>query len=145
MKIVKETLDAKTYDDETSGERRLNQYVLGKVLGKGSFGTVYRAMDKDSGREVAIKEFSKNKLRKQKAQKSGLLLFGRGRGRGRGGLSRPPPQEEPKTPDNPIELVRSEIAILKKLDHINVVKLFEVLDDPNQVLIYCKYCIPGIF
>jgi hypothetical protein len=34
---------------------------------------------------------------------------------------------------SPIDLVRGEIAILKKLNHRNVVKLFEVLDDPSQV------------
>jgi [calcium/calmodulin-dependent protein kinase] kinase len=134
-------LDAKSYDD-VSGERRLNQYVLGELLGKGSFGTVYKAYDKDANRFVALKEFSKSKLRKQKAQKTGgPVLFGRGRGRGRGGLSRPMPQEieSAKTPENPMELVRGEIAILKKLNHINVVKLFEVLDDPNQVSSYLYF------
>jgi hypothetical protein len=35
--------------------------------------------------------------------------------------------------ENPIELVRGEIAILKKLQHQNVVKLYEVLDDPDNV------------
>ncbi|KAH6578779.1 hypothetical protein BASA61_000008 [Batrachochytrium salamandrivorans] len=37
-----------------------------------------------------------------------------------------------KAVQNPIDLVRGEIAILKKLCHRNIVKLFEVLDDPNQ-------------
>lgn len=31
-----------------------------------------------------------------------------------------------------LERVYKEIAILKKLDHQNVVKLIEVLDDPNE-------------
>ena len=34
--------------------------------------------------------------------------------------------------DHPLELVYKEIAILKKLDHPNVVKLIEVLDDPHD-------------
>jgi serine/threonine protein kinase len=34
--------------------------------------------------------------------------------------------------NHPLERVYREIAILKKLDHPNVVKLVEVLDDPNE-------------
>lgn len=38
--------------------------------------------------------------------------------------------------DNPLELVRGEIAILKKLDHPHVVRLYEVLDDPSGDSLY---------
>lgn len=38
--------------------------------------------------------------------------------------------------ENPLEKVYREIAILKKLDHPNVVKLVEVLDDPAEDNIY---------
>ena len=37
---------------------------------------------------------------------------------------------------HPLERVYREIAILKKLDHPNVVKLIEVLDDPEQDNLY---------
>ncbi|ORZ09168.1 kinase-like domain-containing protein [Absidia repens] len=40
---------------------------------------------------------------------------------------------------NPLDHVRGEMAILKKLDHTNVVKLFEVLDDPNGDSIYMVF------
>ena len=33
---------------------------------------------------------------------------------------------------DPLADIRKEIAILKKLDHPNVVKLVEVLDDPSE-------------
>jgi hypothetical protein len=34
--------------------------------------------------------------------------------------------------NNPLQKVYKEIAILKKLNHKNIVKLIEVLDDPNE-------------
>ena len=36
----------------------------------------------------------------------------------------------------PLEKVYREIAILKKLDHPNVVRLVEVLDDPDEDNLY---------
>lgn len=57
--------------------------------------------------------------------------------------------------NNPLDKVYREIAVLKKLDHSNVVKLIEVLDDPEEDHLYlgkqrvydnifspfCTYCI----
>lgn len=37
-------------------------------------------------------------------------------------------------------LVRGEIAIMKKLNHENVVKLIEVLDDPRDDSLYMGFC-----
>ncbi|KAJ3275473.1 hypothetical protein HDV01_000300 [Terramyces sp. JEL0728] len=131
MQKIKETLDATV--SEANGLRVLNQYTITKQLGSGSFGTVHLAYDAENDRKVAIKECSKSKLRKQKNQALGVFP-GRGRGRG-GGVGRRvtvsrPAQVAPA--QNPIDLVRSEIAILKKLNHPNIVKLYEVLDDPKQ-------------
>lgn len=62
----------------------------------------------------------------------------RGRGRGRFGLgvssARVAPEAEEK--QNPLDLVRTEVVVLKKLNHENVVKLHEVLDDPNDDSLY---------
>uniref|UniRef100_A0A8C3AHW0 Si:ch73-62l21.1 n=1 Tax=Cyclopterus lumpus TaxID=8103 RepID=A0A8C3AHW0_CYCLU len=44
--------------------------------------------------------------------------------------------EGPPQPKGPLERVYQEIAILKKLDHSNVVKLVEVLDDPSEDHLY---------
>lgn len=44
----------------------------------------------------------------------------------------PTRQNSSPYPDNSLSRVYREIAILKKLDHPNVVKLIEVLDDPTQ-------------
>lgn len=37
---------------------------------------------------------------------------------------------------NPLDRVYREIALLKKLDHPNVVKLVEVLEDPDEDHLY---------
>lgn len=42
---------------------------------------------------------------------------------------------------DPIQCVYREIAILKKLDHPNIVKLVEVLDDPDQDSLYLGECL----
>uniref|UniRef100_A0A3Q3EIH9 non-specific serine/threonine protein kinase n=1 Tax=Labrus bergylta TaxID=56723 RepID=A0A3Q3EIH9_9LABR len=54
-------------------------------------------------------------------------------------VSRRPPPRGPKAAQGeqpkilgPLERVYQEIAILKKLDHVNIVKLVEVLDDPAE-------------
>lgn len=51
------------------------------------------------------------------------------------------PTAEPNTED-PLSLIRHEIAILKKLDHPHVVELYEVLDDPSKDGLYMvfEYC-----
>jgi len=41
--------------------------------------------------------------------------------------------------EDPLQKVYREIAIMKKLDHPNVVKLVEVLDDPEQDNLYMVF------
>ncbi|XP_062844684.1 calcium/calmodulin-dependent protein kinase kinase 1 [Trichomycterus rosablanca] len=100
---------------------QLNQYKLKCEIGKGSYGVVKLAYNEDDDKYYAMKVVSKKKLMKQ-------CGFPR----------RPPPRgpkaaagEQPKVL-GPLERVYQEIAILKKLDHLNIVKLVEVLDDPAE-------------
>ena len=48
--------------------------------------------------------------------------------------------------DNPLYLIKEEIAIMKKLNHSNLVSLFEVLDDPNEDSLYMvlEMCKKGV-
>ncbi|NXR36119.1 KKCC2 kinase, partial [Zosterops hypoxanthus] len=117
---------------------QLNQYKLKDEIGKGSYGVVKLAYNEDDNTYYAMKVLSKKKLMRQ------------------AGFPRRPPPRGAKAasegclqPRGPIEQVYQEIAILKKLDHPNVVKLVEVTFRPcfstsrwgmNSVL--CFLCSP---
>ncbi|XP_072456605.1 calcium/calmodulin-dependent protein kinase kinase 2 isoform X1 [Notamacropus eugenii] len=107
---------------------QLNQYTLKDEIGKGSYGVVKLAYNEDDNTYYAMKVLSKKKLVRQA-----------------GFPRRPPPRGTKPTsegciqPKGPIEQVYQEIAILKKLDHPNVVKLVEVLDDPNEDHLYMVF------
>uniref|UniRef100_A0A2K6V8I2 calcium/calmodulin-dependent protein kinase n=1 Tax=Saimiri boliviensis boliviensis TaxID=39432 RepID=A0A2K6V8I2_SAIBB len=104
---------------------QLNQYTLKDEIGKGSYGVVKLAYNENDNTYYAMKVLSKKKLIRQA-----------------GFPRRPPPRGTRPAPGGciqprgPIEQVYQEIAILKKLDHPNVVKLVEVLDDPNEDHLY---------
>ncbi|KAF2987562.1 hypothetical protein EK904_013235 [Melospiza melodia maxima] len=107
---------------------QLNQYKLKDEIGKGSYGVVKLAYNEDDNTYYAMKVLSKKKLMRQA-----------------GFPRRPPPRGAKAAPEGclqprgPIEQVYQEIAILKKLDHPNVVKLVEVLDDPSEDHLYMVF------
>ncbi|XP_062867076.1 calcium/calmodulin-dependent protein kinase kinase 2 isoform X2 [Trichomycterus rosablanca] len=107
---------------------QLNQYKLKDEIGKGSYGVVKLAYNEDDNTYYAMKVLSKKRLMRQA-----------------GFPRRPPPRgarsvpEGPHQPKGPLERVYQEIAILKKLDHPNVVKLVEVLDDPGEDHLYMVF------
>nr|XP_023394964.1 LOW QUALITY PROTEIN: calcium/calmodulin-dependent protein kinase kinase 2 [Loxodonta africana] len=107
---------------------QLNQYTLKDEIGKGSYGVVKLAYNENDNTYYAMKVLSKKKLIRQA-----------------GFPRRPPPRGTRPAPGGciqprgPIEQVYQEIAILKKLDHPNVVKLVEVLDDPNEDHLYMVF------
>ncbi|KAJ5501761.1 Calcium/calmodulin-dependent/calcium-dependent protein kinase [Penicillium expansum] len=148
---VKETLDARseyyTSQDDGTAEHRINQYVIKQEIGRGSFGAVHLAADQ-FGNEYAVKEFSKSRLRKR-AQSH---LLRRPRGPSRPGsdfnspLHRHPSGDDVETAKNPLYLIKEEIAIMKKLNHNNLVSLIEVLDDPTEDSLYMvmEMCKKGV-
>ncbi|GAM83527.1 hypothetical protein ANO11243_015150 [Dothideomycetidae sp. 11243] len=104
----------------------------------------------------AIKEFSKSRLRKR--AQSELLRRPHGRKRGstgwgtssggviasmRGQMS---PNRTESDTNNAFDLIKSEIAVMKKLDHPNLVSLIEVLDDPHEDSLYMvlEMCKKGV-
>ncbi|KAK9486432.1 kinase-like domain-containing protein [Lipomyces starkeyi] len=140
---VKETLNASLMQE---GDTQIinNQYVIQEEAGRGSFGAVYRAIDKITNEVYAIKEVSKHRLRRQRGN---AILRQRGR-LGSPGL--PPTRvgqlQMLRKMDDPLNLIRHEIAILKKLDHVNVANLYEVLDNPGGDSLYMvlEWCSKGV-
>ncbi|XP_050502201.1 calcium/calmodulin-dependent protein kinase kinase 1 isoform X1 [Diabrotica virgifera virgifera] len=106
---------------------QLNQYRLMDSIGQGSYGIVKLAYNEEDDTHYAMKILSKKKLLK----KAGM--FGR----------LPPVRKDGRSNSSPInhpfQKVYREIAILKKLDHPNVVKLVEVLDDPVEDHLYLVF------
>lgn len=86
-----------------------------------------------------MKEYSKAALRRHKqSEQLRERRTARRRGPIRSGPNSAPelPVSKDDDPSNPINLIRREIAIMKKLDHPNIVTLVEVLDDPHGDSLY---------
>ncbi|KAI0117549.1 Pkinase-domain-containing protein [Hypoxylon sp. NC0597] len=152
---VKETLNAKTEytNDETDGrsQQTINQYTIREEIGRGSYGAVHLATDQ-FGTEYAVKEFSKLRLRKR-AQSNIFKRPEGGRprqlGPGRSLWSAHKKQlshHEIAEAKDALYLIREEIAIMKKLNHPNLVQLIEVLDDPENDSLYMvlEMCKKGV-
>ncbi|KAI9776958.1 MAG: hypothetical protein M1835_005374 [Candelina submexicana] len=155
---VKETLHARSEyrnsEDDGTAEHRINQYIIKQEIGRGSFGAVHLAVDQH-GVEYAVKEFSKSRLRKR-AQSNILRRPNPGRRPGHlgTGLGLNNPLHRHSTSDlhdqqetgNSLYLIKEEIAIMKKLNHPNLVSLIEVLDDPDEDSLYMvlEMCKKGV-
>lgn len=125
-KPLKET---KRVSSEQNGDYvQLNQYKLQGVVGQGSYGIVKLAYNDEDNTNYAMKILSKKKLRK----KAGIFGRAAPNRKGSGGASI-------KKAENPLDKVYREIAIMKKLDHPNVVKLVEVVDDPEEDNLYMVF------
>lgn len=117
----------KSYKDAgivVTGKRtKINQYVLLTSIGKGGWGEVFLAIDVDSPEKHKYVDFF------EKAMK---VIDRRGL---RSRLSN----------SHIDESVKTEIAILKSLDHPNIVKMYEALEDESSKKIYLvlEYCSKG--
>lgn len=97
---------------------QLNQYHLRDAIGAGSYGIVRLAHNQEDNVDYAMKILNKKKIRRR----SGMFIRDRLAPRRKLSGSAPPA--------DPMQRVYREIATLRKLDHPNVVRLIEVLDDP---------------
>ncbi|OQV17024.1 Calcium/calmodulin-dependent protein kinase kinase 2 [Hypsibius exemplaris] len=90
--------------------RMRNYKISFDVIGSGKLSEVRIALDERDSQQYAIKIFSRTKL-----QKFNMLL---------------------RTSRNPIEEAYREVAILRRLQHPNVIKLIDVIDDPEDENMY---------
>ena len=84
---------------------KIENYILGKELGKGSFAIVRLGINKINKKKYAIKIYSK------------ISLF----------------DNQKKT------IIKNEISILKKLNHENIMKMYEIIDTPNNLYLILEY------
>jgi len=150
---VKETSNARAEysnnEEDGASQRRINQYMIKEEIGRGSFGAVHLAVDQYD-EEYAVKEFSKSRLRKRAM--SELLRRNRQNSSHGGALPKPPvlkrdvPKKNLADTQHSFDLIKEEIAVMKKLDHVNLVSLIEVLDDPEEDSLYMvlEYCKKGV-
>ncbi|WFD29215.1 non-specific serine/threonine protein kinase [Malassezia sp. CBS 17886] len=133
---ARETLHAMSMD-LSDGSRQINQYHILYPIGQGSYAKVHIGEFTEHGDtvKVAIKEFGKMRLRRNLRMRQH-----------RAGVWAPHAGETAReVPTDPLYLIRTEVAIMKKLAHPNVLHLYEVLDDPDAEKLYmvCEYCSDG--
>ena len=107
---VVETSVANVLLQEGSEIAKVNQYTFLSKLGEGAYGVVIECED-DKHEKFALKYVSKSLLRRKKEYvKVGRKMHA----------------------TTAFDDVKMEIALMKKLSHPKIVKLFEVVDDPEN-------------
>jgi serine/threonine protein kinase len=91
-----------------------DRYVIEDCIGEGSFGKVKLAYDRVTGKKVAIKEVDINRVRKMGVE----------------------------------QFVKRELKIMKQLSeasdaHVNIVRLYDVIEEGDHVRIVLEYCKGG--
>lgn len=90
------------------GITRINQYQMMQKIGQGKFAKVKLCVDMNTNKYFAVKIMDKMKLQKK--------VVGQNK--------------------NAFANVQQEMAIMKKLDHPYIVKLYEIIDDPKEKKLY---------
>jgi [calcium/calmodulin-dependent protein kinase] kinase len=105
--LVKES-NLAVLSQDSNGNKMINEYVRECKIGTGSYGKVVLHRSKKDGKQYAIKMFHKSRLRKLRVSPTETAMMD----------------------------VLREVAIMKQLDHPNVVHLVEVIDDPENDRFY---------
>ena len=97
------TLTKSVVSQSHGGMKKINQYVIGKELAKGSFGVVNLCRNEDDGRDYAVKIMDKKALKRK------FIGFRK----------------------SAYTLLQRELAVLCQIDHPNCVHLYETIDDDS--------------
>lgn len=130
-RMVKET-PSLAFSEDSRG-RFVNQYLVRRVVGHGSYGLVYEAVDVETNTAFAIKEYSKTRLLKLNRK---VMMQMRRQGHSAAAMW---------TPATAGGLIRGEVAIMKRIDHPNLVALHEVIDDQrsDKLFMVIEWCDKG--
>jgi serine/threonine protein kinase len=93
---------------KAEGKIMINQYIVEKTLGQGSFAVVKLCRDSVTGQKYAIKQMNKKLLQKKKM-----------------GIGK-----------NAYQSVVAELKVLQLLEHPNIIWLNEIIDDPKKDTLY---------
>ncbi|KAG7378764.1 hypothetical protein PHYPSEUDO_009518 [Phytophthora pseudosyringae] len=91
------------FGDWLNSRTMINNYIILETLGTGGYAEVKLCKEKQSGKLFAMKFISRDVMKKDKLGKQSKL-----------------------------DDIKREIAIMKKLNHPNVLRLYEVMDDPKM-------------
>ncbi|KAG7395804.1 hypothetical protein PHYBOEH_003171 [Phytophthora boehmeriae] len=100
------------FGDWLNSRTMINNYIILEQLGAGGYAEVKLCKEKLSGKLFAMKFISRDVMKKDKLGKQSKL-----------------------------DDIKREIAIMKKLNHPNVLRLYEVMDDPkmNKLFLVLEY------
>ncbi|KAG1713223.1 hypothetical protein DVH05_000943 [Phytophthora capsici] len=100
------------FGDWLNSRTMINNYIILETLGTGGYAEVKLCKEKESGKLFAMKFISRDVMKKDKLGKQSKL-----------------------------DDIKREIAIMKKLHHPNVLRLYEVMDDPkmNKLFLVLEY------
>ena len=87
----------------------LLNYKIKKVIGKGTFSIVKLAIDKETGKKIAIKILEKDKIKNKRD----------------------------------MNRIERELSMVKKIDHPNIAKVYDIKEDENKYYIIMEYCENG--
>jgi serine/threonine protein kinase len=116
---IRETRHMSKDMDPQTGNKMVNQYMVLQELGRGVYGKVKLVMNVENNEYLALKI-----VQKQAKKKFGGRSY-------MNHLANAEPGSNPYA-----DKLRREVAIMKKCDHPNVVRLREVIDDPASNKIY---------
>jgi serine/threonine protein kinase len=127
------------------GTTFLNDYIVVDALGHGSFGKVKLCLNVNDDGLYAVKVVDKRLIKQVSKSRRLQERF-----------QRMPPEQSysstsAQTPatsvfaEAPFDDLRREVEIMRALDHPNLVKLYEVIDDPasGKLLMVMEYCEAG--
>ena len=141
---VKETTDAAVKKSKSSSSlTQVNDYAIVRKLGQGAYGTVYEAALK-GGSETLIGKLTSTAVSaastvvRAAEQVTGAELSSAKEGQvAIKGLNRSVlKRKRVGRFGSAYDSVLGEIAVMKQLNHPNIVKLYEVIDDPDEDLLF---------